>query len=434
MNYKKTIIVFVLCVVLPTISFAYNNREFSTSEIISLFGKDQKYIFNKLSNKGYSFKNKNLNHFNFYKKTSLCDFIVELSFKNGKLNAIKTNEPFQNASDVAMELNLCLFEVVTSSNGSNVIIPYSGCLYGLKNSKLGVVASFIINKDNPYIIIVSYSLDPNNMVEGDLSNKLKIEREKINKIVNDEFKKELETQQKMKIDANVPFKKLETINQPILLLKDTLGLQNFVLNCLFDESFKELIEYEFIFDSNGNVTDVFFKKPIFDYYGKYISMENTEFMMCSKAEIIQKFNSLFVINEPAKIFYKNKYLNVPYKLELRIQINSKYYLTNQTIYKKQSRKKSNLVIVKGNPTDPYEQHLLKKYPFLDNSYEEVITKYFLENPPIFKNTQNSLDYIIKKTDYSIQINYNIEMPNLLYSKTTWTIKPELEFMRTFKER
>jgi hypothetical protein len=229
---KKGLSLAAVFICLYSFCFAQSIRQFGTAEVVSLFDKSQANIYKYMSDKNYSFIGKEVGFDKFAAKTQYGVFHVDMYFKNGKLSSISTNESFQISGMIPLDLSGNFFNLTNSLNGESEIIPYEGCIYGLKNKKLGLMASYIISRTNPLIVVVNYSRDPNNIVVGNLALKLKTLKAAIEKEENKQEETEATAQLKEKIESNTSFRDYETLNKPYLIVKDTTGLKSFIMNCV----------------------------------------------------------------------------------------------------------------------------------------------------------------------------------------------------------
>jgi len=175
----KRAILFLFLLSFVTKLCGQSTREFMVQEVVSLFDKTQTAVYKYLSEKGYSYKRKEEGFEIYEHKTGMGTLQLTLVFKNSKATLIGTHETYLVARQITSDLLNNFFEVESSFTGAKEFIPHEGCMYGLRNKKLGLTATYIISKFNPFIVAVNYGRDPKNIVTGNLSEKLKIRKQQL---------------------------------------------------------------------------------------------------------------------------------------------------------------------------------------------------------------------------------------------------------------
>jgi hypothetical protein len=170
---SKRLILLFLFLQLFLNSFAQALRQFKVEEIIGLFDKPQNEVYKYIAEKNYSYIGRE-DEFQKYEYISRFGTVhLAIVFKNSKLSVMATEESFVVAGNIVSDLLENYFIVESSATEVKEFIPHQGCMYGLKNKKLGLLAFYIISKFNPQLVIVNYSRDPKNIVGGSLALKLK---------------------------------------------------------------------------------------------------------------------------------------------------------------------------------------------------------------------------------------------------------------------
>jgi len=175
----KRLLLLFLFVLFLVKSFGQTLRQFTVQEVVGLFDKTQTQVYKYLSEKHYSYKGTEEGFEKYENVTGMGTFHLTLVFKNSKTKVIGTEESFIVARDVTTDLLNNFFKIKNSFTEVKEFIPHEGCMYGLKNDNLGVTATYIISKFNPYVVVVNYWRDPKNKVVGNLLQMLKASKQSI---------------------------------------------------------------------------------------------------------------------------------------------------------------------------------------------------------------------------------------------------------------
>lgn len=192
---NKTIVLSILAAFILVTATAQPLRQFKVKEIIDLFDKTQTQVYKILASKLYSYKGKQAGFDCFVNNTDIGSFDVAADFKNGKLTAISTEEVSALSSNISFDLSQEGFEVTDLINintaeemsHGNSVVPFSGCMYYLKNYKKKLSATFIISpfgKENAISINYSRFSKQDYLEEKEIEREKTIESSSYNKNLN----------------------------------------------------------------------------------------------------------------------------------------------------------------------------------------------------------------------------------------------------------
>lgn len=164
MKNFKLILLLITFYLISTNLYSQQIRQFKVQEIITLFDKTQPQVYKFLASKFYSYKNKDSGFDVFENKTSLGTFTISVIFKNGRIDAISTQEYIATSNAISSDLYTNDFKTYKLFNMNNAekvkyedhIIPFEGCFYGLINFEKKILATYIISPYNTNIISLNY--------------------------------------------------------------------------------------------------------------------------------------------------------------------------------------------------------------------------------------------------------------------------------------
>ena len=350
------------------------------------------------------------------------------------INGVKTHKNFQNIHDICFIKNT---DYMLFSSGSNFLISknlhffkISDLIENNKNDYTNLIYN-IYNENTEYSIDFFYSVDYSSfyLVKGDHSRSIKyiIQHNKLNKLLNDIYAKNIYTKKIENINKNINENINENINKyyidecslktyfiqlndpltDIFFNIDSIGSNYYILsnildnnNHIFKLSYNDLSKFsEFV--SNGTIKDYIYVKPhkqnaLVDFYiHKNFIIINELNMNINKYYLIHKknFNKKIIdlsSNSSSKFYSSLDKLNNDFK-NYDISFITKYNtFNNDFVY----LDIDNVI----NPTK-----FIKYYPLIDD--------YNLINEKTIYNF-NSSDYIIENRN--IQFNNNFKIPTTLF--------------------
>jgi hypothetical protein len=420
---RKSIVLSSILMFICSLCFGQAIRQFSTFEVVSLFDKTQADVYKYLANKNYSYEGKEVGFDKFVARTGSGVYRADLFFRNGKLSSISTNESFQIARMIPLDLSSNFFDLTSSSNNESEIIPYEGCIYGLKNKKLGLIATYIISRQNPYIVVVNYGKDPNAHITGSLSLKLKTLKDALSKESEKQEKADEYAKLKEKVEGHEQFRDYETTNKPSLLLNDTTGLKDFFLKCIYSPN-SSSYSVRIDFDETGKAMKCNFNKSVSYGYGQQTNDVNYTSSVYSEAEILKYINTFFKLSSPGLVHFNGKDISVPVTYNIPIGLRSRVNVTKQNVSVKKNKQGFIIDMTDANNFDGGEESLIKRNSFSDNSYVQKIKDYISSTPPAdLSKYRYGINYYAIKRSNRVEIVVGQDNSGILsFDFDTWKIQ------------
>jgi hypothetical protein len=336
--------------------------QFQVIEIVSLFDMTQDEASDFLADKNYSFIRSYDGESLYSKRTNLGEFKVSISFRNGKTSAFSCYEHFLVTNHIIYDLAQNDFKVFTSLNGDNEILAYPDCLYGLKNSKLGLLCTFMRPSYLRNTIILVYGLDPKNPIKGSLLAKLKNDKKQQEILVEKERQIQYQNEINERLLNNYSFRSNELINKPVVIIKDTAKFSALLFTCIYKSKYKDFLKFNEI-ESN---------EPVFGFDTtrrlKYIKYSSTNI----SNNCLKEFYDILELNESGKILFNKKENKVT--SEISFQIN--YDVIQKPLVQ-------DVRVDRRNQVETFDK---------EDSFTKIISDYFTDKKPekgkyIFKAMQ-----------------------------------------------
>lgn len=246
-----------------------------------------------------------------------------------------------------------------------------------------------------------------------------------------EEKNEKENDIKEKLTSGYAFDEFEIPNisnntSPSLNCIDTLGLKSFILNCLFKDNKQLSITYNVTYDTLLNPIGLTKTITTYNQYdGTANGTKITNDFSCGEKEILDSLKKYFKLSASAKINFNRKTYSIPIVKHIWIKSQSKYYLTKQNVEIRKKKGHLNIEMTYANSFSGYEENVIKRNPFTDNSYIDKIKEYIRSNPPDTRGYNYGINYYARRTDFIIDIEYNNdEEVKHTFSNTIWKINQQ----------
>lgn len=338
--------------------------QFQVIEIVSLFDMTEAEAFNFLENKNYSFDRNEAGIDLFSKKTNSGEFKLSISFKDGKTSAISTYEHLLATDHIINDLAQNDFKVYQSPNGEDSVLPYPDCLYGLKNSKLGLLCAFMRPRYLRNTIILVYGLDPKNPIKGSLLAKLKNDKKQQEILAEKERQINYQNKTNKRLSNNSSFFSHELMNKPIVIIKDTAKFSALLFTCIYKSKYK---------DKNVNTfNEIESDEPVFGFDTtrrlKYIKYSPTDI----SNNCLKEFYDILELDGSGKILFNKKESKVTSQISFQI----KYNVTQKPLIQ-------DVRINRRNQVETFDNQ---------DSFTKIISDYFTDKKPekgkyIFKAIQ-----------------------------------------------